>query len=123
MKKKILDRFDKDVKGALTTLLIIGIIIEGKRVWTYQIKKRFRELSHDGSTIPDSTLYSTLNKLENDYGILISENDPEVQRRFFFISEEGKREFFRIKSFWFNIFHSSEKILNGLRFDFEESKK
>ena len=100
MSKNIIERFEKDFFAILNTILILGIIIEGKQVWTYQIKKRFSELNEYRSSIPDSSLYSTLNKLEHDYGLIVSIENESVQRRYFKVTSKGIEEFTNATSLW-----------------------
>lgn len=98
-----MERFEKDFYAVLNTMLLLGIIIEGKKVWTYQIKKRFSELNEYRDSIPDSTLYSTLNKLEKEYGLIESIEDKNVQRRYFIASSKGISEFGNTRIFWSNL--------------------
>ena len=100
MEKKLIDRFEKDLFGVLNTMLILGIIIEGKNVWTYQIKKRLGELNDFRNSIPESTLYTTLNKLEKEYRLIQSTIDEEVQRRYFSTTNKGIEEFNDLILFW-----------------------
>ena len=98
--KSILERFEKDFLAIFNTMLILGIILEGENVWTYQIKKRFSEINEYKSSIPDSTLYTTLTKLEKNYELIISKEDESVQRRYFSATDKGRKEFALAKEFW-----------------------
>ena len=114
MIKNIQERFEKDVNGSLTTLLILGIIIESHRVWTYQIKKRFKEITQKFEEIPTSSLYANLNKLENMYGLITSEKDEIVQRRFYLPTKKGLRDFQTLQEYWFTLMEKSENAIQSL---------
>jgi len=115
MEKDILERFKKDIEGSFTTLLILGIILESKRVWTYQIKKKFTEITMHPENIPTSSFYSILNKLETCYGLIISEKDDSVQRRYYLPTEKGKQDFNRLKNYWSSVLEKNQKILDKLK--------
>ena len=115
MFKDIVDRFEKDVNGALTTLLVLGIIIEGQRVWTYQIKQRFRILTNQTDNIPTSSLYAMLNKLETMYGLITSEKDEVVQRRFYLPTKDSLLQYQRLQDYWFQLMDKSRETLASLQ--------
>ena len=115
MFKDIVDRFEKDVNGALTTLLVLGIIIEGQRVWTYQIKQRYKVLTNQGENIPTSSLYAMLNKLETIYGLITSEKDEVVQRRFYLPTKDSLLQYQRLQDYWFQVMDKSRETLASLQ--------
>ena len=115
MFKDIVDRFEKDVNGALTTLLVLGIIIEGQRVWTYQIKQRYKVLTNQGENIPTSSLYAMLNKLETMYGLITSEKDEVVQRRFYLPTKDSLLQYQRLQDYWFQVMDKSRETLASLQ--------
>jgi DNA-binding PadR family transcriptional regulator len=112
--KSLINRYEKDVKGALTTLLILGILIKEKKVWSYQIKKKLMEITNSADKISNSSLYSLLGRLENNYGLISSKKDEEVQRRFFFPTEACFSEFKKLKDYWFKIMSDSEFAIKNL---------
>jgi len=115
--KTLVERFDKDVKGALNALLIIGIIVKEKRVWSYQIKKALKNIYQDDDIISNSSLYSLLGRLENDYKIITSEKDEYDQRRYFKATDRCKEEFEESKRYWLNIMNKAERALKILEED------
>lgn len=114
MSKSLQDRFEKDFNGLLTILLILGIILEGEHVWTSQIKKRFKEITQKLEGIPTSTLYANLSKLENIYGLIKSKNDEIVQRRFYFPTKKGIREFQALQEHWIILMSKSKDAIYSL---------
>ena len=109
MDYNILSRLEKDVKGALTTILVLGIIISTGRVWSFQIKKHLAKLYNKPNPIKNSSLYTLLGTLENKYKLIQSEWDEEVQRRYFKPTQRGKDEFKRIKEYWDELMQLSMK--------------
>ena len=112
--KNLIGRFNKDVDGFFTTLIILGIIIKEERVWSYQIKNLFKKIKSNSEEIPTSTFYSNLNKLEADYGLIYSEKDESVQRRYYLPTKLGKQEFSNLKNYWLEMVHLSNQILENL---------
>lgn len=105
--KKLLERFEKDVKGSLNALLIIGIIVKENRVWTYQIKKRLKKITNSHENISNSSLYSLLGRLEKDYQLISSEKDESVQRRYYMPTKICKSEFDEGKRYWSDLIETA----------------
>ena len=112
--KNMKSRFEKDVKGALTTLLVIGIIIKEKRIWSYQIKKKLKNITKSEEKINNSSLYTLLGRLENDYGFIRSKKDDEVQRRYYYPTEICESEYNQLKKYWFQIMEKSKNAISNL---------
>ena len=112
--KKLIERFDKDLKGSLNAFLILGIILEGKRVWTYQIKKRLKKITNSHEKINNSSLYSLLGRLEKDYQLIFSEKDEAVQRRYFMPTKICKAEFEEAKKYWINLIETANSAIDLL---------
>ena len=109
--KKLLERFEKDFKGSLNALLIIGIIVKENRVWTYQIKKRLKKITNSHENISNSSLYSLLGRLEKDYQLITSEKDESVQRRYYMPTKICKSEFEAGKNFWLDIIEMAQSAI------------
>ena len=112
--KNLLERFDKDVKGGLTALLIVGIILKEKRVWSYQIKKSLNRITPGDETISNSSLYTLLGRLESDYNLIYSEKDEEFQRRFFMPTDICDKEFNKAKTYWYNFIKTAKIAIDLL---------
>lgn len=117
LSKVLIERFDKDVKGSLTALLIIGIIVKHKRIWTYQIKKTLKTITNSEDNISNSSLYSLLGRLEKDYHLIYSEKDKEVQRRFYMATEKCETEFNRVKAYWIELMNLADYAIKKLEED------
>lgn len=109
--KKFIGRFEKDAKGSMTSMLVLGIIFHRKKVWAYQIKRELKNITNSEQNIKNSSLYALLHKLENVYGLIRSETNEEDQRRYFYVSELGESEFFEVKKYWLKLMQISNKAL------------
>ncbi len=94
-------RLEKEVKGMLTTLLILGIIKKEKRIWGYKIKKNLKQLTQADSYISDSSLYTTLRSLEKKYGLLSSK--MEERRRYYFLTDLGSQITDQAFTYWLRL--------------------
>ena len=114
MDKKFFIRFEKDLQGINTTLILLGIIIEGGKMWTHQIKSRFEELSESSYILPTSTLYATLNKLEFQYNVIYSDYDDEVKRKYYSPTQTGFDNYKYVKNYFFDFYEQFTSTLNKL---------
>lgn len=110
----LIDRLEKDVKGSLTTILILGIIRMEGRTWGYQIKKILKELTKNDTSIKDSSLYTILRNLENHYKLVVSE--MEERRRYYSLSDRGVQEINQTFTYWLNLVRSSLQTFEELGF-------
>ena len=108
----LIDRLDKDVKGSLTFILIILIIKTEKRTWGYQIKKKLQILTQSDSAISDSTLYTVLRNLENNYWLI--ESEVEERRRYYSLTKLGITETDRVAKYWQNLLLTSVELFQKL---------
>jgi DNA-binding PadR family transcriptional regulator len=106
------DRLDKDVKGSLTVILILGIIKREEITWGYQIKKELQRISNSEERIKDSSLYTILNSLEKQYGLLVSKSQD--RRRYYSLSQIGKDNLSDIFTYWINFVLKSLQSLNEI---------
>lgn len=110
--RSLVKRLMKDVKGSLTTLFILGIIQKFEKSWGYQIKKELRSISGSEEDINDSSLYTVLRKLEQEYNIL--ESTMVKRRRFYSLTDEGKKDFDNAINFWLQLINQSKEGLMKL---------
>lgn len=110
----LIDRLEKDVKGSLTTILILGIIRMEGRTWGYQIKKKLKELTKSETSIKDSSLYTILRNLETHYMLVVSE--MEERRRYYSLTDRGVQEINQTFTYWLNLVRSSLQTFEELGF-------
>lgn len=108
----LIDRLDKDAKGSLVFILILAIIDKKDNPWGYQIKKELQIIMNTDQAISDSTLYTTLRNLENNYKFVISEIIDK--RRIYKLSEFGKSHIQSIYDYWINLLELSKSSLKNL---------
>lgn len=107
-------RLEKEVKGMLTTLLILGIIKKEKRIWGYKIKKNLKQLIQADSYISDSSLYTTLRSLEKKYGLLSSK--MEERRRYYFLTDLGSQITDQAFTYWLKLVQEGNFAIKKLNF-------
>lgn len=107
-------RLEKEVKGMLTTLLILGIIKKEKRIWGYKIKKNLKQLTQADSYISDSSLYTTLRSLEKKYGLLSSK--MEERRRYYFLTDLGSQITDQAFTYWLKLVQEGNLAIKKLNF-------
>lgn len=107
----LIDRLEKDAKGSLTTILILAIIHKHENTWGYQIKQILSEITKIENPINDSTLYTTLRNLENNYKLIKSEFSD--RRRTYKLSDSGEVEINNIYSYWTQLILNSIEYFNN----------
>jgi len=112
----LVDRLEKDVRGFLTTLLILAIIKKQERTWGYKIKQELKKITQSETYINDSSLYTILRNLESDkYGQLII-SEMEKRRRYYTLSSQGGKELTLAVNRWIELMENSKKVLSTLDF-------
>ena len=108
----LIERLTKDVKGTLTTLIILGIIKKNDRIWGYQIKKELMNISGSKEEISDSSLYTVLRKLEQVYKVVKS--TMEERRRYYSITKDGEEHYSKAIQYWYQLMELGKSELNKL---------
>ncbi|MFW9991761.1 MAG: PadR family transcriptional regulator [Candidatus Odinarchaeota archaeon] len=109
----LVSRMDKDARGSLTVLLMLAIIEREGKTWGYRIRQKLAELTGNDSIL-DSTLYAGLKALEKTYGLVKSER--EDRRRYYVITERGKKQLEEARDYWWELFAVSRKAFHELGF-------
>lgn len=116
----LIDRLEKDAKGSLTTILILGIIKREGKTWGYQIKKTLKTITQGDSYIKDSSLYTSLRNLEVNYKLIKSE--IKERRRYYSLTELGLQEIDQIYEYWQNLVQVGTEAFEKLNFPIEKEK-
>jgi len=111
----LFDRLEKNVKGTLTAILILGIIRKEKRTYGWQIKKKLKDVTKADSYIKDSSLYTILRSLENNHGLVTSEMNN--RRRYYSLTELGQEEIPRAYHYWIDLILVSKEAFEKLDFE------
>lgn len=103
-------------KGVLDMLVLKLLATEAK--YGYQIIQELKERSEDTFLLKDGTLYPILYRLEDDNMVRSrwSQADgKQVPRKYYEITETGKKELLEIETVW-------EKVVGGVRKIMEEEQ-
>ena len=113
-KPRLVERLNKDARGTLMTILVLGVINKQGRTWGYQIKQEIQELTRESNPITDSSLYTILRSMEKHYAVLESDFIQEERRRYYNLTEWGKTEFENLLQEWWNLTRLGKLSLNEL---------
>ncbi|MEG0277002.1 MAG: PadR family transcriptional regulator [Coprobacillus sp.] len=99
-------------KGVLEILVLQ--FLSKKEMYGYQLIMELKENSHEMFAMKEGTLYPILYRLEDD-GMLISEwsqpSGKEVSKKYYKITEDGKRTLAELKKLWSSFSKEVELIL------------
>lgn len=103
------------IKKGILKILVLKLLQEEKR-YGYELLVEMDKRSGGFFKIKEGTLYPILYKLEDD-GFVISEwefpGNREKARKYYFITEEGRRELCDLAEFWNDFVVNVQEILNG----------
>lgn len=102
-------RYEQQMKKGVLEMLVLKQL-EKEEKYGYQLISRLKEKSGGMFTLKEGTLYPILYRLEDD-GLVVSRwSEPkgrEVSRKYYGITEEGKKGLKEWKSLWK---HFSEQV-------------
>lgn len=103
----------KELIGASSIPIILSILSKGES-YGYEIIKRIKELSHQKIDVKDGTMYPVLHKLEKKNLIESFWKDSETgrKRKYYRITEKGKRELLIERDNWNTINHIITSLWN-----------
>jgi PadR family transcriptional regulator PadR len=100
--REYVEKQESEINRGISTLSILSIITEkgNEGVHGYEILTELRKKTEDMLVIEEGTLYPILRKLEKD-GLIKAERESEGRRRkFYFITENGKKIFNYLSGFF-----------------------
>lgn len=107
------DKYEKQMKKGVLEMLVLSLLCQEPK-YGYQIIQEMREKSEDTFILKDGTLYPILYRLEDD-GLVISEWSQavgkNVPRKYYRITDTGRRTLEEIQSVWQRISNGVFKIL------------
>ncbi|MHA2226429.1 MAG: PadR family transcriptional regulator [Candidatus Hodarchaeales archaeon] len=106
------DRIEKDAKGSLNAILILGIIRMKGNTWGYQIKKILKELTGGRYQIKDSSLYTILSNLEDKYRLISSTKESKL--RYYSLTNLGVEEIKRACIYWQDLMKISDDVFEKI---------
>ena len=95
-------KFESEINRGISTLCIMSIINQygDEGVHGYQISKDLQEQTNEILIIEEGTLYPILRKLEDDELIKAEREKTGRKRKFYFITEKGKKVFNFLSGFF-----------------------
>ena len=105
---------DKEImKGSIDILLLS--LINTKEMYGYEIVKTLKENSNDLYNMSEGTLYPALKRLENKHFLQSSwgDSDNGGRRKYYIITEDGKKELSRKVHEWNRINNLIKTCLEG----------
>ncbi len=95
-------KFESEINRGISTLCILSIIKRygDEGVHGYQISKDLQEQTNEILIIEEGTLYPILRKLEEDELIKSERENIGRRRKFYFITEKGKKVFNFLSGFF-----------------------
>ena len=100
--KDYASKFESEINRGISTLCVLSVInkYSNDGVHGYQISKDLQDETHEMLVIEEGTLYPILRKLEDD-GLIKSKREKTGRRRkFYFMTEDGKKFFNYISGFF-----------------------
>lgn len=107
------DKYERQMKKGVLDMLVLKLL-ESEPKYGYQVIQEMREKSEETFLLKDGTLYPILYRLEDD-GLVISRwseaEGRQVPRKYYEITEEGKRVLSDITIVWKRISDGTAKIM------------
>lgn len=113
MKVSMNDKYERQMKKGVLDMLVLRLL-KSEAKYGYQIIQEMREKSGEIFLLKDGTLYPVLYRLEDD-GLVVSRWSEavgkQVPRKYYEITEEGKRALGEIGDVWKRISAGIAKIM------------
>lgn len=107
------DKYERQMKKGVLDMLVLKLL-ESEPKYGYQIIQEMKEKSSETFLLKDGTLYPVLYRLEDD-GFVVSRwseaKGKQTARKYYEITENGKKALDEIKAVWKNISDGIEKIM------------
>lgn len=107
-------KIDKGLIGGSTNLLLLSLLQE-KDYYGYEIIKELELRSDNTFEFKEGTLYPVLHKLENNGFVksYIAKGDNGKDRKYYRITNQGKKQFDDEKKKWEVFSHSVNRVIGG----------
>lgn len=111
------DKYESQMKKGLLDMLVLKLL-EKEEKYGYQIISELREKSGGRFSLKEGTLYPILYRLEDDALIKSKWSEAvgkKVPRKYYVITEEGRKEVREIEKLWREIYNSAARIMEDSR--------
>lgn len=104
--------FHKSLMSGSTSLMIMSLLESGD-MYGYQIVKELEKKSENIFSLKEGTLYPILHSLEREGFVVsyMSEGEKGKKRKYYKITEEGKRQLKDKKNEWISFSNSLNKVV------------
>lgn len=110
-------RISKELIKGSTTMLILELL-EDENMYGYQMIKKLSEKSENIFELKEGTLYPILHSLEeNDLITSYWDNSTAKRRRYYAITEKGKKQLKERKEEWKLFSNGINKVIGGALFE------
>ena len=107
------DKYERQMKKGVLDMLVLKLL-DSESKYGYQIIQELKEKSEETFLLKDGTLYPILYRLEDD-GLVVSKwseaEGKQVPRKYYEITEAGRKALLEIYSVWNRISDGIEKIM------------
>lgn len=107
------DKYEAQMKKGVLDMLVLQLLAE-RKMYGYQIISELSVRSEERFLLKEGTLYPILYRLEDD-GLVKSQwseaEGKRVPRKYYRITEDGKKTLLEIKELWKEISGSVEKMV------------
>lgn len=99
------------LKGTIDLLILS--LLDQEDSYGYQISKKIKDKTEGTFLIQEGTLYLSLKRLENNEAISSywGEKSQGGRRKYYKITEEGKRQFSQITNDWKHVVHIVNRFI------------
>ena len=110
-------RISKELIKGSTTMLILELL-EDENMYGYQMIKKLSEKSENIFELKEGTLYPILHSLEeNDLITSYWDNSTAKRRKYYAITEKGKKQLKERKEEWKLFSNGINKVIGGALFE------
>lgn len=106
-------KYERQIKKGVLDMLVLKLLENGEK-YGYQLISELKEESSEMFTLKEGTLYPILYRLEDD-GLVVSRwSEPkgkEVSRKYYAITEDGKKTIKELTELWNHFSESVERIM------------
>jgi PadR family transcriptional regulator PadR len=107
------EKYERQMKKGVLDMLVLKLL-EDEKKYGYQMIIELNEKSGGRFALKEGTLYPVLYRLEED-GLVESQwseaQEKKVPRKYYVITDKGKREFRQIKTLWQDICKSVAEVM------------
>ncbi len=109
------DKYERQMKKGLLDMLVLRLL-RSEAKYGYQIIQELKEKSEETFLLKDGTLYPILYRLEDDELVVSRWSEDagkQVPRKYYEITEAGKKALAEMETVWKRISAGAEKIMEG----------